>query len=88
MKRIVNIETSHDYHNALREIETLHPLVSVINFHNFDARRNKSIDVINFDVYGAFLKDGSRTRRMAWAFIRAARPSPIDPIDRLRIGRR
>lgn len=58
MKRIVNIETIHDYNTGLRGVETLHPLVSVVNFHSFDARRNKSVAAINFGVYGAFLKDG------------------------------
>ena len=62
MKRIVNIGSIHDYNSALREIETLHPLVSVIDFHGFDARRSKSIDAINFGVYAAFLKDGSNSK--------------------------
>lgn len=57
MKRILNIDTVHDY-NAMRGLETVHPLVSVINFHEIDARRSKDIDAINFGVYAAFLKDG------------------------------
>ena len=57
MKRILNIDTVHDY-NAMRGLETVHPLVSVINFHEMDVRRSKEIDAINFGVYAAFLKDG------------------------------
>ena len=57
MKRIIKIDRVHDY-NAMRGLETVHPLVSVINFHEIDARRSKKIDAIKFGVYAAFLKDG------------------------------
>lgn len=61
MKRIVNIDTIHDYNTGFRGLKTMHPLVSIINFHRFDARRNKNIDAVNFGVYAAFLKDGTNS---------------------------
>lgn len=56
MKDIINIDSIQDY-NAMRGEETVHPLVSVINFHEIDARRSKEIKAIKFGVYAAFLKD-------------------------------
>lgn len=48
MKRILNIDTINEY-NTIVDYETLHPLVSVINFSNTKPKKNSTVDSISLD---------------------------------------
>lgn len=56
MKQVFNIETINDY-NTLVGYQTLHPLVSVIDFSTAQANRNRQVDAISFGFYAVFLKE-------------------------------
>ena len=56
MKKILNIETVNEYDTLVGQ-ETLHPLVSVINFANAKPKRNTTISALNFGFYAMFLKE-------------------------------
>ncbi len=57
MKRVFNVQSVHEY-NAVIGIETLHPLVSVIDFSKSKPRPNPGIDFVSFAFYAVFLKHG------------------------------
>ncbi|WP_020529111.1 helix-turn-helix domain-containing protein [Flexithrix dorotheae] len=57
MKRVVNVQSVHDY-NTVIGIETLHPLVSVVDFSKAKPEPNPGIDFISFEFYAVFLKHG------------------------------
>ena len=59
MKSVLKIDTINDY-NTLVDHDTLHPLVSVINFANTKPKRNTTIAALNFGFYAVFLKEDSQ----------------------------
>jgi AraC family transcriptional regulator, transcriptional activator of pobA len=56
MKRLVNIETINEY-NTLVDYQTLHPLVSVIDFSTVTTKRATRVDALSFGFYAVFLKE-------------------------------
>jgi AraC family transcriptional regulator, transcriptional activator of pobA len=55
MKRSHLVETIREYNIGAGQ-ETLHPLVSVINFANFQGTVSRTVDFIRFGFYAVFLK--------------------------------
>jgi AraC-like DNA-binding protein len=56
MKQIAHIATTGDY-NDLVDSETLHPLVSFIDFSNTKPKNSASVEAVSFGFYAIFLKD-------------------------------
>ncbi|ULQ50768.1 helix-turn-helix domain-containing protein [Flavihumibacter fluvii] len=56
MKSVLNIKTIRDY-NVLVGQETLHPLVSVIDFSKIKSYKQPAVQTLNFSFYAVFLKD-------------------------------
>lgn len=59
MKRVVNIETISEY-NAIVGYNTLHPLVSVIDFSTANTTRAGQVDALSFGFYAVFLKEDKK----------------------------
>lgn len=60
MKNILHFPTVHDY-NAAVAIQTLHPLVSVIDFSKGQPRKSSGdVDAISLGFYAVFLKQGQQ----------------------------
>jgi AraC family transcriptional regulator, transcriptional activator of pobA len=58
MKKIFDIKTVGEY-DSLTGQETLHPLVSIVDFSKAGTAKNKGIQFLKFGFYSVFLKDDS-----------------------------
>jgi len=56
MNRIAHIETIHEY-NGIVSKDTLHPLVSLIDFAGTKSQRSQKVEAISFGFYAVFLKN-------------------------------
>ena len=55
MKTVATIQTIHEY-NTLTDHQTLHPLVSVLDFSKSKPRKNAAVQAVDFGFYSVFLK--------------------------------
>ena len=56
MKQIAHIATINEY-NDIVDIETLHPLVSFIDFSKTKPKKSKPVEAVSFGFYSIFLKE-------------------------------
>lgn len=59
MKKVLNINTVGEY-NALVDHETLHPLVSVVDFSKFKPKKKPAVQSLSFGFYIVFLKEDNQ----------------------------
>src|SRR4051812_19325034 len=59
MRKVLNINTVSEYNNIIGQ-ETLHPLVSVIDFSRFKPKKKSGAQALNFGCYIVFLKEDNK----------------------------